>query len=132
MLSFLRQFFGQADIGQRAENRIAAQARRQGLRIVERNCQLGQDEIDIVAYDKGSAQVVFIEVRFRREGLWAAAASISATKRQAMIRAARRYLDLEQLAVADARIDLALATRDQNGMWNYDFIKNYLKFETRL
>ncbi len=62
-----------------------------GLRLIERNyrCRLG--EIDLILAD-GPA-LVFVEVRLRRSADYGgAAASVTAAKRQRILRAARHYL----------------------------------------
>lgn len=62
-----------------------------GLRVIERNyrCRLG--EIDLVARE--GETTVFVEVRQRASSAFGgAAASITAAKRQRLLRAARHYL----------------------------------------
>ena len=82
----------QADAGGKLAETLAAdylQAR--GLRLLERNygCRLG--EIDLILAD--GPVLVFVEVRLRRSaGYGGAAASITAAKRQRILRAARHYL----------------------------------------
>lgn len=69
----------------------AAFLEREGLTIIERNyrCRLG--EIDLVARD--GATTVFVEVRQRASSAFGgAAASITASKRRRLLRAARHYL----------------------------------------
>ena len=77
--------------GAEAEAMAAAFLERKGLKIVERNyrCRLG--EIDLVARDGGTT--VFIEVRRRASSAFGGAAqSITAGKRQRLLKAARHYL----------------------------------------
>ena len=77
--------------GKLAETLGADYLRRRGLRLIERNysCRLG--EIDLILAD-GPA-LVFVEVRLRRNlEFGGAAASITAAKRQRILRAARHYL----------------------------------------
>jgi putative endonuclease len=77
--------------GTRAETLAADYLQARGMRLLERNyrCRLG--EIDLILAD-GSA-LVFVEVRLRRNpGYGGAAASITAAKRQRILRAARHYL----------------------------------------
>lgn len=69
----------------------AAFLEQKGLRVIERNyrCRLG--EIDLVARE--GATTVFVEVRQRSSAAFGgAAASITAAKRQRLLRAARHYL----------------------------------------
>ncbi|HEY5293532.1 MAG TPA: YraN family protein [Burkholderiales bacterium] len=77
--------------GNLAESLAADWLQARGLRLIERNysCRLG--EIDLILAD-GPA-LVFAEVRLRRNAAFGgAAASITAAKRQRILRAARHYL----------------------------------------
>ncbi len=77
--------------GKLAETLVAAYLQARGLRLLERNyrCRLG--EIDLILAD--GPVLVFVEVRLRRNpGYGGAAASITAAKRQRILRAARHYL----------------------------------------
>ena len=77
--------------GKLAEVLAADYLQFRGLRLIERNytCRLG--EIDLILAD-GPA-LVFAEVRLRRSRDYGgAAASITAAKRQRILRAARHYL----------------------------------------
>jgi len=77
--------------GKLAEALVADYLQLRGLRLIERNysCRLG--EIDLILAD-GPA-LVFAEVRLRRNlKFGGAAASITAAKRQRILRAARHYL----------------------------------------
>lgn len=83
------------ELGDAAEDRAVAYLQRQGLTLLARNYRTpgrGGGEIDLVMRDKDGT-LVFVEVRQRasqRHG--GAAASISATKRQRIVFAARHYL----------------------------------------
>jgi len=77
--------------GRLAEALAADYLQARGLALLERNygCRLG--EIDLVLAD--GPTLVFAEVRLRRgSGFGGAAASITAVKRQRILRAARHYL----------------------------------------
>ena len=77
--------------GKLAEALVADYLQVRGLRLIERNysCRLG--EIDLILAD--GPVLVFVEVRLRRNpGYGGAAASITAAKRQRILRAARHYL----------------------------------------
>ena len=64
---------------------------RRGLRIETRNFRVRGGEIDLICRE--GATLVFVEVRLRRNaGYGGAAASITKTKRQRLILAARHYL----------------------------------------
>lgn len=77
--------------GKLAETLGADYLRRRGLRLIESNysCRLG--EIDLIVAD--GPVLVFVEVRLRSNlEFGGAAASITAAKRQRILRAARHYL----------------------------------------
>ena len=77
--------------GARAEALAAAYLGRHGLQIEARNFRIRGGEIDLVCRDGDT--LVFVEVRLRRNADYGgAAASITATKRQRLILAARHYL----------------------------------------
>lgn len=77
--------------GQAAEARAARYLEAQGLKIVERNYRTRYGEIDLIAQD--GATLVFVEVRARRSRAFGgAAASITAAKREKLIRTALHYL----------------------------------------
>ena len=85
-------------IGDEAETRALAWLLAQGLVLVQRNYRVARGprarggEIDLIMREK-SGELVFVEVRARRDGRFGgAAASISASKQQRIIFAARCYL----------------------------------------
>jgi len=83
------------NIGERAAARFLKKA---GLRILERNCHVGRNELDIVAADKG--QILFVEVKTRllenAESTDAIrpANAVDFGKRRRTLEAARQYLHL--------------------------------------
>lgn len=77
--------------GALAEALAADYLQARGLRLLQRNyrCRLG--EIDLILAD--GAVLVFVEVRLRRNADYGgAAASVTAAKRQRILRTARHYL----------------------------------------
>lgn len=77
--------------GGEAEAMAAAFLQLKGLQVLERNyrCRLG--EIDLIAQD--GPTTVFVEVRQRASSAFGgAAASITAAKKQRLVRAARHYI----------------------------------------
>ena len=79
------------DRGQLTEDFAAAYLEQRGLELVERNYRCRFGEIDLIVRD--GQTLVFVEVRMRTsERFGGAAASITATKRARLVRAARHYL----------------------------------------
>jgi putative endonuclease len=96
--------------GVEAEAMAAAFLERQGLTILARNyrCRLG--EIDLIARDLEAT--VFVEVRSRASSSFGgAAASITAAKRQRLLKAARHYIS-RQRTVPQCRFDALLIEGD--------------------
>jgi putative endonuclease len=93
-------------IGNDWEAFAAQQLRRAGLRIIERSyyCRLG--EIDLIALDRDT--LVFVEVRYRRSSRFGdPASSVTYTKQQRIIRAARHYLMRHpQYSLSPIRMDV--------------------------
>jgi putative endonuclease len=92
--------------GVEAEAIAAAFLEHNGLKILARNyrCRLG--EIDLVAREGDTT--VFVEVRSRRSSAFGgAAASITAAKRQRLLKAARHYIS-RQRALPQCRFDALL------------------------
>lgn len=77
--------------GARAEALAAEYLERAGLTILTRNFRSRRGEIDLVARDGDT--LVFVEVRFRaRDDYGGAAGSVTASKQQRLVAAARFYL----------------------------------------
>ena len=77
--------------GEQAEALAADFLRGKGLRIAARNYRSRYGEIDLIARE--GATVVFVEVRSRASDAYGgAAASITAAKREKLLKTARHYL----------------------------------------
>jgi len=76
------------DVGAAAETRAARHLRREGLTILARNLRCKAGELDLVCLDGDT--LVIVEVRLRaRDDFGGALASVTAAKRQKIIRAAQ-------------------------------------------
>lgn len=92
----------------------------QGLALLERNYRCRFGEIDLVMRDRET--LVFVEVRLRsHSGYGGAAGSITAAKRERLLRAARHYLAREPRTPA-CRFDAILldGTREPRIEWIRD------------
>jgi putative endonuclease len=77
--------------GEQAEALVADFLRDEGLRITARNYRSRYGEIDLIARE--GMTVVFVEVRSRASEIYGgAAASITAAKREKLLKTARHYL----------------------------------------
>jgi putative endonuclease len=93
-------------VGQAAEEAARRHLERAGYQLVARNFRSRRGELDIVAID-GDA-LALVEVRYRsRRDFGGAAASITATKRARLVRAAQALLARHpELARLPARFDV--------------------------
>jgi putative endonuclease len=90
--------------GQRGESIAAAALEQAGYKILARNWRCDLGELDIIAEHDG--EIVFAEVRARRDGVDAALESITATKQAKLIRLAERYLEDHALEAPAFRFDV--------------------------
>ncbi len=78
-------------IGDRFEDRARRQLEASGLRLIARNFHTRFGELDLIMLD--GAVLVFVEVRYRQHrGFGDATASVTARKRERLIRAANGFL----------------------------------------
>lgn len=92
-----------------------------GLKVIARNYSCRHGEIDIIARDGGT--LVFVEVRSRASDAYGgAAASITAAKRERLLKTARHYLATLR-SVPPCRFDAVLITaRPPRSEWLRDVI----------
>jgi len=111
-------------IGLRAEDAAAAYLDAQGARILLRNYHCRCGELDIVA-QLGESELAIVEVRTRSSSAYGgAAASVDATKRQRLVRAANRLLQQRRdLAKLRVRFDVIVVS-DPFGDAHIDWIKH--------
>ena len=77
----------------------------QGLRTVTTNYRCRYGEIDIIMYDQ--SQLVFIEVRFRKQQLYGSAAdSVNLHKQQRIARSASCFLQSHRHRYSSCRFDV--------------------------
>lgn len=93
------------ETGRRAEERAAELLLERGFRILDRNYRIPRGELDLVARD--GEYLVFVEVRARRsEILGEAVETIGASKRSALLRAARAWIDAHGAHGEPVRFDV--------------------------
>ncbi len=99
-------------IGQAAEDAAAALLQQQGLQLIERNFSCKVGEIDLILQD--STQLVFVEVRFRKNQLFGgAAASVTLNKQKKLQKTAHFYMSRWQQPPA-CRFDVLAMTFDRH------------------
>ena len=102
--------------GRHAEDLAAAYLQQQGLELIERNYRCRFGEIDLIARD--GKTLVFVEVRMRtRSDFGGAIASITARKRDKLLRTARHYLAGKTRAPACRFDALLVSGPDRSVEW---------------
>jgi putative endonuclease len=105
---------GRQELGAQVESLARTFLEGHGLRAVAANANFRFGELDLVMQD--GATLVFVEVRYRREGVKArgyggAAASVDATKRRKIVAAAESFLLAHRdYARAACRFDVVAAS----------------------
>jgi putative endonuclease len=110
--------------GQQAEQLACRYLQAQGLRLAQRNyrCRLG--EIDLVMED--SESLIFVEVRYRRNGRFGSAIdSVTSTKQARLIAAAQHYLQQTKGAQnKPCRFDVVGITLEQVGVNSITWLRD--------
>ena len=95
-----------AKLGRWGEKRAERFLRGKGFRVLARGFSCRAGELDLVMVD-GDGTVVFVEVRTRAdESFGPAEATITPTKRQRLVRAARFFLTAERIDDRPLRFDV--------------------------
>lgn len=115
------------EVGRRAEQAALDALRNGGLKLLERNFRCRYGEIDLVMED--GRTIVFVEVRFRRDGRFGgAASSIDARKRNKLIKAAAQFLADRRLQ-RPSRFDVAALSPETGTGFRLDWIRNAFQSE---
>lgn len=105
--------------GSAAEEAAARFLAQQGLELLHRNYRCRFGEIDLILRD--GRTLVFVEVRYRgSKSFGGAAESITAAKREKLLRAARHYM-AEQQRFPACRFDAVLLDGSND---NVEWVKN--------
>jgi len=109
------------NLGQLYEQLAADYLQQQGLALVQKNFQCKAGEIDLVMRD-GSA-LVFVEVKYRASAVFGgAAAAVTHSKQQKLLRASRWYLQQHRLSDQQCRLDMVAI--EGKPPYQYQWIKN--------
>ncbi|MEH8019886.1 YraN family protein [Rheinheimera metallidurans] len=108
-------------LGQLYEQLALDYLQNQGLQLVQRNFQCKLGEIDLVMRE-GSC-LVFVEVKYRASNAFGgAAAAVTRSKQQKLLRTSRWYLQQHRLTEQTCRLDV-MAIEGQ-APYQYQWIKN--------
>ena len=102
--------------GAQAEKQAEVYLRQQGLRFIARNYLCRGGEIDLIFSDQ--QQLVFIEVRLRKNNRYGgAAASITHNKQRKINVAARHFMQKHDYQCHNVRFDTVCLDGDNNIQW---------------
>jgi putative endonuclease len=109
-LNTVSPFLIKGQMGHEIESQVSAYLQKQGFQLLHRNfrCRLG--EIDLIGLHQN--QLLFVEVRFRRNATYgSAAASVDFRKQQKLIKTARFFLlRYPNMANCACRFDVVAVT----------------------
>ncbi|HUH34640.1 MAG TPA: YraN family protein [Moheibacter sp.] len=114
--------------GAEAERRVAQFLAENEYKILKRNWRYLQLEIDIIAEDLLSKEIVMVEVKARTNPMVDPLESITQKKRKNLVTAADYFITSNEIAL-ECRFDIVLVERKQNE-WTFEHLKNaFLAFE---
>ena len=94
------------ELGRIGENIIADYITKLGYKVIERNFECNQGELDIIAKDK--EELVFIEVKTRTDISYGEASeAVTNTKKRHLINSIKYYIYKQKLENQPIRIDVA-------------------------
>ena len=103
-------------LGRKGERLAAKFLKRSGHRILARNVQTPFGEIDLVAREKPSGRIIFVEVKTRSsEKIARAEQAVGRKKQRHIVRAAQAWLKSKGIADPPMRFDVLAVTFDQTG-----------------
>ena len=102
--------------GNKGEKLASEFLERKNYKILKRNFRIWGGEIDIVARDPVTREIVFVEVKTRSKEFWQYIdETLSYTQKKFINRAAKRYLYKNNLEEFDWRVDFIGIILDENG-----------------
>jgi len=112
------------ELGQKGEELAAERLRAEGMQILEQRWKSHHYELDIIAFDPMSGEVVFVEVKTRTSGTWGRPEdAIDQRKIMRTVRAANHYLCLHRIS-QPARFDVFAIILPAEGKPKIDYYKD--------
>lgn len=99
--------------GEAAEQLAANILQQQGLRLLEQNFSCKVGEIDLIMQDQ--QQLIFVEVRFRKNNLFGGAAASITPAKQIKVRRAAEFYMTRLSRMPACRFDVMAMTLDNKG-----------------
>lgn len=112
------------DTGRAIEQQAEAWLQRQGLKAAQQNYRTRLGEIDLIMWH--GSQLVFVEVRYRRDTRFGHGYdTVDARKQAKLLRAAAQYLQESGLGErVPCRFDVVSATQSTSGGVDFQWIRN--------
>lgn len=112
------------ELGKAGEELAVERLRQEGMQVLEQRWKDHHLEIDIIAYDPTTSEMVFVEVKTRQDGRWGRPEdAIDQPKILRTVRAAHHYLRLHQSRY-EARFDIFAIYLPPSGKPQVDYIKD--------
>lgn len=117
------------DFGKEAEIAAVEFLKKKDFLILERNWFFQKAEIDIIAQDTTTNEIVIVEVKARKEhSLTKPEDAVTKSKRNLLVKAANEYLISKEIQL-ETRFDIISLVKKQDS-WNIEHIQNaFLSFE---
>lgn len=117
------------DFGKEAEIAAVEFLKKKDFLILDRNWFFQKAEIDIIAQDTTTNEIVIVEVKARKEhSLTKPEDAVTKSKRNLLVKAANEYLISKEIQL-ETRFDIISLVKKQDS-WNIEHIQNaFLSFE---
>jgi len=115
-------------LGKKGEDAVAAWLQQYGFKILERNYQIREGEIDLIAVRE--EVVAFIEVKTRTTEYFPTSLVVNITKQRKIIKAAQWFVIKNNIIDKVLRFDVA-TVRFENERCHISYIKNAFMKQTR-
>lgn len=124
-MGLFNRWLHNSEIGRNGEDIAAAEVKREGLKIVERNWRAGKSEIDIIAISKRKKELHIIEVKSRTNSSWEeVGSSLTAQKINALRRGALEYKNSDKRYLDYSLVfDVVVVFFNDRGQ-NVEYVKN--------
>ena len=112
------------ELGKAGEDLAVEYLRREGMQVLEQRWKERHLELDIIAFDPATNEIVFVEVKTRSTGRWGRPEdAIDQNKIIRTVRAAHHYLRLHRHNY-EARFDVFAIYLPESGKTHVDYIKD--------
>ncbi len=118
-------FWWKRDKGARGEELAVTFLKRNGYKVVTRNFASSGGEIDIIALEKATATLCFVEVKYRTEDEHALPVeAVTRGKNARLLRAAKAYLKARRAFGMSFRFDIVSVVEKEEGAPEIELYRN--------